>query len=114
MVLPDRKLKLLQIADTLKISEGTVFTILHEHLSMRKLCLKWVPRLLIVNQKQQHVDDLERFLELFQRNKKDFYAVRDNRWNMDSSLHSRVKSAVSWVDNKGWKSSKADKNANVS
>ena len=29
MVLADRKLKLHQISDTLKISEGSVFTILH-------------------------------------------------------------------------------------
>ena len=70
MVLADRKLKLREIADTLKISEDSVFTILHKHLSMRKLCLKWVPRLLTVDQKQQRVDDTEHCLELFQRNKK--------------------------------------------
>ena len=62
MVLADRKLKLREIDETLKISEGSVFTFLHEHLNMRKLCLKWVPRLLTIDQKQQ------RCLELFQRN----------------------------------------------
>ena len=72
MILADCKLKLCGIADTLKISEGSVFTILHKHLSMRKLCSKWVPRLLTVDQKQQRVDDSERCLELFQRNEKDF------------------------------------------
>ena len=46
IVLGDRKLKLREIADTLKISEGSVFTILHESLGMRKLFSKWVPRLL--------------------------------------------------------------------
>ena len=40
IVLGDRKLKLREIADTLKISEGTVFTILHESLGMRKLFSK--------------------------------------------------------------------------
>jgi histone-lysine N-methyltransferase SETMAR len=83
MVLADRKLKLREIADTLKISEGSVFTILHEHLSMRKLCSKWVPRLLTVDQKQQRVDDSERCLELFQRNKKNFfmrYVTMDETW----------------------------------
>ena len=64
----DRKLNLREIAEELKISEGSVFTILHEHLSMRK-CSKWVPRLLTVDQK--HVDDSERCLQLFQRNKKE-------------------------------------------
>ena len=37
----DRKLKLCQIAEELKISDGCVLTIFHELLSMRKLCSKW-------------------------------------------------------------------------
>ena len=49
IVLADRKLKLYETAEELKISEGSVFTILHEHLSMRKLCSKWVSRLLTVD-----------------------------------------------------------------
>ena len=44
----NRKLKLSEIADTLKISYGSVYAILHEHLSMRKLSSKWVPRFLTV------------------------------------------------------------------
>ena len=52
MVLDDHKLKLREITDTFKISEGSVFTISHEHLSMRKLYSKWVPHLLTVDQKQ--------------------------------------------------------------
>ena len=73
MLFANRKLKLREIADTWKISEGSVFTILHEHLSMRKLWSKWVPLLLTVDWKQQRVDDSERYLELFQHNKKDFF-----------------------------------------
>ena len=46
MVLVDRRLKLREIGDTLKISEGSLFTIWYEHSSMRKLCSKYVPRLL--------------------------------------------------------------------
>ena len=37
IVLANRKLKLAEQAEELKISEGSVFTILHEHLSVRKL-----------------------------------------------------------------------------
>ena len=40
LVLADRKLNLHGIAEELKISEGSVFTILHEHMSMRNLCSK--------------------------------------------------------------------------
>ena len=67
IVLGDRKLKLRKIADTLKILEGSVFTILHESLGMRKLFPKWVPHLLTPDQKQQRVEDSEHCLELFMR-----------------------------------------------
>ena len=65
IVLGDRKLKLHEIANTLMISEGRVFTILHEYLWMRTLFSKWVPRLLTP----------ERCLELFKRGKKNFLHI---------------------------------------
>ena len=74
LVLANRKLKLCVIVEELRISEGSVFTILHEHLSMRKLCSKWVPRLFTVDQ-QQRVDDSEVYLKLFQHNKKRSFCV---------------------------------------
>ncbi|KAF7277691.1 hypothetical protein GWI33_009302 [Rhynchophorus ferrugineus] len=43
MILNDRKLKLNEIADTLKISTERVHHIIHEYLGMRKLCVKWTP-----------------------------------------------------------------------
>ena len=56
MFLADCKSKLREIAATLKISEGNVFTILHENLKIIKLCSKWVLRLLTDDQRQQRVD----------------------------------------------------------
>ena len=50
-ILADRKLKFCVIAEKLKVTEGSVFTILHEHLSMRKLRSKCMQRLLTVDQK---------------------------------------------------------------
>ena len=49
LVLADHKLKLHEIGEELKISEGSVFTILHKHFSIRKLCSKWVLHLLTVD-----------------------------------------------------------------
>ena len=72
-----------KVYNPLKISKGSVFTIFHESLEMRKLILKWVPRLLTSDQKQQHVGDSERCLELFKRCKKDFlhrYVTMDETW----------------------------------
>ena len=83
IVLGDRKLKLREIADTLKISEGSMFTILHESLGIRKLFSKWVPRLLTPDQKRQRVEDSERCLERFKQSKKDFlrrYVTMNESW----------------------------------
>ena len=73
LVRKDRKWKVHQLADIVKISDGSVFTILHEHLGIRKLCAKWVPREFTVDQKQQRVDATEECLALLNRNKMEFY-----------------------------------------
>ena len=83
LILADCKLKMHEIAEELKISECSVFTILHEHLSIRKLCSKWVLHLLTVNQNQQRVEDSEHCLQMFQLNKKEFlwkYVTMDETW----------------------------------
>ena len=69
LILANCKLEWREIAEMLKISEGSVFTILHERLSMRNLCSKWVLCLLTVDQKQR-VDNSKHCLQLFQCNKK--------------------------------------------
>ena len=65
-------MKLIEIAETLKISKERVGHIVHEYLDMRKLCSKWVPRELTIEQKQQRIDDSMECLELFNRNKSEF------------------------------------------
>ena len=95
LVLVDHKLKLHKIAEKLKILESSVFTILHEHLSMRKLCSKWVLHLLTVDQKQR-VDDSECYLQLVQYNKKEFlhkYVTMDETWIHHFTLESNRQSA---------------------
>ena len=82
LVLAGRKCKLREIAEELMISEGSVFTILHEHLLMKRLCSKCVLHLFTFDQKQR-VNDSERCLQLFQRNKKEFlrkYVTMDETW----------------------------------
>jgi transposase len=46
MLLDDRRLKVHEIAETIGISKELVGYILHEELDMKKLCARWVPRLL--------------------------------------------------------------------
>ena len=82
LVLADQKLKLREIEE-LRISEDRVFIILHEHFSMKKLFSKWVSCWFTVDQKQQRVNNLESYLQLFQCNKKGFlwkYVKMDETW----------------------------------
>jgi len=51
MVLDDRRMKVREIAETTGISKERVGCILHEELDMKKLCARWVPRLLTADQK---------------------------------------------------------------
>ncbi|XP_019876569.1 protein GVQW3-like [Aethina tumida] len=50
IVMKNRKVKVREIAEMTQISSGSVFTILHEKLNMKKVFSKWVPPLLSVEQ----------------------------------------------------------------
>ena len=96
IVLGNRKLKLREISDTLKILEGSTFTISHESLGMRMLFSMWVPRLLTPDQKQQCFEDLERCLELLKQGKKDFlrrYVTVDETWIHHYTPKTKISSA---------------------
>ena len=99
MVLGDRKLNVREIADILKISEGSVFTIWHESFEMRKFFSKWVPCVLTPDQQHQHVKDLERCLELFKRGKKDFLhqcVTMDETWIHHYTFETK-RSSAEWT-----------------
>ena len=96
IILSDRKVKLQEIADILKILKGIVFRFVHENLSMEKFYSNWVLRLLTLEQKQQQIHDSERCLKLFTRNKKDFlhrHITMDETWIHHFTLESKRASA---------------------
>jgi hypothetical protein len=72
MVLDDRRMKVREIAETIGISKERVGYILHEELDMKKLCARWVPRLLIADQKLTRMKISEQCLEHFNKNETDF------------------------------------------
>ena len=53
MVLDDCRLRVRELADMVGISKIAVHRILTENLDMRKLCAKWVPRLLTMEQEKR-------------------------------------------------------------
>lgn len=83
IVLEDRRVKLREIATTVKISYERVFNILHEHLHMKKLSARWVPRLLTVDQKRERVRLSLNNLRLFEQNSEEFlrrFITVDETW----------------------------------
>ena len=73
VVLDDRRIKAeTEIAEAIGISKGRVGYILHEDLNMKKLCARWVPRLLTADQRRTRMKICEQCLERF--NKKYEYA----------------------------------------
>jgi histone-lysine N-methyltransferase SETMAR len=83
MVLDDRRMKVREIAETIGISKEREGYILHEELDMKKLCARWVPRLLTADQKRTRMKISEQCLERFNKNKTDFvrrFITMDETW----------------------------------
>lgn len=83
MVLKDRRLKVRDIEEACNISHGSVVTILHEHLHMKKLAARWVPRSLTNDQKRNRVTISTESLDMFTRNSAEFlrrFITMDETW----------------------------------
>jgi histone-lysine N-methyltransferase SETMAR len=68
----ERRIKVREIAETIGFSKQRGGYILHEELGMKKLCARWVPRLLTTDQKRTRMKISEQCLERFSKNKTDF------------------------------------------
>jgi histone-lysine N-methyltransferase SETMAR len=76
-------MKVHEIAETIRISKEPVGYIFHEELDMKRLCAKWVPRLLTADQKRTRMKISEQCLERFNKNKTDFvprFIITDETW----------------------------------
>jgi hypothetical protein len=83
MLLDDRQMKVLEIAETTSISKERVGYILHEELDMKKLYARWVPRLFTADQKRTGMKISEQCLKRFNKNKTDFvrrFITMDETW----------------------------------
>ena len=75
IVLNDRRLKVREISETVNISVGCVWHILHECLGMKKLSARWVPRLLTADHKRARVVASKQCLGMIQRKSKEFFGT---------------------------------------
>ena len=60
----DRRVSIETISVQFDVSVGTVHTIIREELKMRKICTKFVPRVLRIYQKERHCQDNGKMVEL--------------------------------------------------
>ena len=72
IVLNDQKVKVREIAEIISILNECVVNILHTHLSMRKLCARWMPRMFTIDQKRIRLSASEKNLAYFNCNPKKF------------------------------------------
>lgn len=72
MVLSDRRIKLREIVEETGVSKGTVISILHDKLGMKKMCARWVPHLLSADNKRNRVVSSMALLERMRRNPDEF------------------------------------------
>jgi histone-lysine N-methyltransferase SETMAR len=61
----DPNIMVAMISKTIGISDGSVHTILHDHLGLRKVTARWVPHLLTDEQKRERVRCSQKFLRNF-------------------------------------------------
>ena len=72
LVYSDRRVKVEEIANALHISHGSVSTILHDRLGMRKLTARWIPKSLSDEQMATRVSVCGALLKLFRSKEDDF------------------------------------------
>ena len=66
-------IKVREIAEIMNMSKERVCHILNQHLGMRKLSARWVPRLLTVDQKRVRMNISNALLAQFRRKKSEFW-----------------------------------------
>lgn len=68
IMLEDRRFKVHEIVEIYRMSAERVRNILHDYLNMKKLCARWVPRLLTLDQKLFRKNISTDNLALYRRN----------------------------------------------
>ncbi|XP_017486515.1 PREDICTED: histone-lysine N-methyltransferase SETMAR-like, partial [Rhagoletis zephyria] len=95
MVMSDRRLKVREIGESVGISIERVNNILQNHLDMRKLSARWVPRLLTTHHKQTRVSISNDCLSMLNANPQEFwrrFVTVDETWIHHSTPETKEQS----------------------
>ena len=80
LVLNNRRIKVAELASECGISNGSVYTLIHEHLSMSKVSARWVSRNLNMQDRQQRVELSQELLEVYNENFHTRLVTGDETW----------------------------------
>ena len=63
----DGRLTVREIANTIGISTGSVFTILKSKLNFKKICARWIPHILTKEQKNERLQKCQKLLKMYNK-----------------------------------------------
>jgi len=95
LILADRQMKVLGLAEESGISAGAVWTIIHEKLDMSKVSARWVPRMLSPFQKDTCRQCCQENLELLTEDPEHFFqrlVTGDETWVYHRDPESKMES----------------------
>ena len=79
----DRRITVREVSQRVDCSVGTVHTIIHDNLNMRRLCARWIIKMLSECQKTQRMESCRRFVQRFEQEGGDFLrriVTADETW----------------------------------
>ncbi|GFV05984.1 histone-lysine N-methyltransferase SETMAR [Trichonephila clavipes] len=95
MALDDRRIKVRKIAEVMNMQKESVCSILNQHLGMRKLSARLVPRFLMLDQKRVRINISNALLVQFRRNKSEFWrrlTTVDESWIQHYTPETKIQS----------------------
>ena len=95
LVLNNCRIKLAELASECGISNGSVYTIIHEHLVMSKVSARWVLRNGKMQDRQHTVESSQELLEVYNANQEDFHTLLvtgDGAWRHHWDPDTKTKS----------------------
>ena len=93
----DRHITVREVSQRVDCSVGTVHTKIHENLNMRRLCARWIPKMLLECQKAQRVESCRRFVQPFEREGETFLSrivAADETWISLYEMESKEQSTI--------------------
>jgi histone-lysine N-methyltransferase SETMAR len=88
-----------EITAELRLSHGSILSIIHEHLGMSKVSARWVPRNLSAQERHQRVESSRELLDIYNADPENFRArllTRDETW-LDHWDPESKQEAMQWV-----------------